>query len=61
MAIYTVAAYSPPPHRMVTLVLTIVGSVLLVGSSDTALRGVVLFVTAYAIGRASAGGRWSSS
>ncbi|GII28583.1 two-component sensor histidine kinase [Planotetraspora mira] len=57
IAIYTVAAYSPPLHRVGMLVITIVGGVLLVGSSDTALRGIVLFVAAYAIGRASAASR----
>jgi signal transduction histidine kinase len=57
IAMYTVAAYSPPLRRVGMLVVTIVGGLLLVGSSDTALRGSVLFIAAYAIGRASAASR----
>ncbi|MFB9964338.1 sensor histidine kinase [Sinosporangium siamense] len=57
IATYTVAAYSAPLLRMVMLAVSVVGGVLLVGSSDTAMRGVVLFVAAHAIGRASAGSR----
>ncbi|GAA4591925.1 histidine kinase [Planotetraspora phitsanulokensis] len=57
IALYTVAAYSPPLRRVVILVVTLGGGLLLVGSSDTALRGIVLFVAAYAVGRASATSR----
>ncbi|MFF5205334.1 sensor histidine kinase [Streptosporangium sp. NPDC000396] len=57
IAIYTAAAYSPRWPRTTMLALSIVGGLLLVGSSETALRGVVLFVSAYAIGRASATSR----
>ncbi|GII57984.1 two-component sensor histidine kinase [Planotetraspora thailandica] len=57
VATYTVAVYSPRVRGLVMLVVTIAGGLLLVGSSDTALRGVVLFVAAYAIGRATATSR----
>ncbi|MER5320564.1 sensor histidine kinase [Streptosporangium roseum] len=52
IAIYTVAVYSPPWPRLLMLFITICGGLLLVGSSETALRGTVLFVAAYAGGRA---------
>nr|WP_231509744.1 histidine kinase [Streptosporangium roseum] len=52
IAIYTVAVYSPPWPRLLMLGITICGGLLLVGSSETALRGTVLFVAAYAGGRA---------
>ena len=54
IALYTVAAYSPRRPRVAMLVFSVSGGLLLVGSSETALRGVVQFVAAYAIGRASA-------
>lgn len=57
VALYTVAAYAPPWRRVTMLVLTIVGGLVLVGSSETALRGIVLFAAAYAIGRAAATSR----
>ncbi|MFC4587904.1 sensor histidine kinase [Sphaerisporangium corydalis] len=57
VAIYTVAARSARLPRLVMISGTVVGGMLLVGSSETALRGVVLFVAAYAIGRASATSR----
>lgn len=52
IAIYTVAVYSSPWPRLLMLAITIGGGLLLVGSSETALRGTVLFVAAYAGGRA---------
>jgi signal transduction histidine kinase len=57
VATYTVAAYSRRWLGVVMLIVTVGGGLLLVGSSDTALRGVVLFVAAYAIGRTSATSR----
>ncbi|MEQ4722203.1 histidine kinase [Nonomuraea sp. B19D2] len=54
IAVYTVAAHSARWPRRIMIVLTIGGGLLLVGSSETAMRGVVLFVAAYAIGRAAA-------
>ncbi|GAA4233548.1 signal transduction histidine kinase [Streptosporangium album] len=57
IATYTVAAHSAHLPRLVMLTFTVIGGLLLVGSSETALRGVVLFVAAYAIGRASAASR----
>lgn len=53
VAMYTVAARSGPWPRWVVLALT-VGGGFVTGSADTALRSGVLFVAAYAIGRASA-------
>jgi signal transduction histidine kinase len=57
IAMYTVALHSPRLTRVIMLVATLGGGILLVGSSETALRGIVLFVAAYAIGRASATSR----
>ncbi|MEU9837368.1 histidine kinase [Streptosporangium sp. NPDC048047] len=57
VATYTVAVHSPRWPRIAILFGTLIGGVLLVGSSETALRGIVLFVAAYAIGRASATSR----
>lgn len=57
VAFYTVAAYSPRWKRLVMLVLTLSGGMLVVGSTETALRGIVLFVAAYAIGRTAATSR----
>ncbi|MGW0802384.1 sensor histidine kinase [Nonomuraea sp. NPDC002799] len=57
IAVFTVAAYSPRWLRLLTLLFTVSGGLLLVGSADTAVRGVVLAVAAYAIGRASATSR----
>jgi len=57
MALYTVSARSDRLVRWTTLAVVIGGGLLTVGSSDTALRGIVVSVTAYAIGRAAAGTR----
>ncbi|SCL44973.1 Signal transduction histidine kinase [Micromonospora citrea] len=57
IAIYTVAARSGRWTRWGALAMLLVGGLLTVGSSDTALRGVVVSVTAYALGRAAAGSR----
>jgi signal transduction histidine kinase len=56
VALYTVAACCPQWIRVAMLAVTIGGS-LVIGSSETALRSSVLFVAAYAIGRASAASR----
>lgn len=52
VATYTVATRSAPWPRAVMLVLTVGGS-MLTASSETAVRSGILFVTAYAIGRAA--------
>ncbi|MEU5266677.1 sensor histidine kinase [Amycolatopsis sp. NPDC021455] len=52
IALYTVAVRSAPWTRIAALVLTVGGS-LLTASSETALRSGILFVAAYAIGRAA--------
>ncbi|MEV0350625.1 histidine kinase [Nonomuraea sp. NPDC050680] len=57
VALYTVAAYSGTWQRIIVFAMTLTGGLLLVGSSETALRGTVLFVAAYAIGRATATAR----
>ncbi|MGN9844004.1 sensor histidine kinase [Nonomuraea sp. H19] len=57
VALYTLAAYSTRWTRVTMLLISVGGGLLLVGSSETALRGVVLFVAAYAIGRAAAASR----
>ncbi|WP_326826670.1 sensor histidine kinase [Streptosporangium sp. NBC_01756] len=57
IATYTVAAQSAHWPRVIMIVFATGGGLLLVGSSETALRGVVLFVAAYAVGRASAASR----
>ncbi|MGW5156050.1 sensor histidine kinase [Nonomuraea wenchangensis] len=57
VALYTVAATCTRRVRITLFALSCGGGLLLVGSSDTAIRGVVLFVTAYAIGRAAAASR----
>ncbi|MBO2462877.1 sensor histidine kinase [Actinomadura violacea] len=57
IAIYGVAARSRPAVRLAVFALLCAGGLATVGSADTALRGVVLYVTAYALGRAAAGSR----
>ncbi|WP_345566123.1 sensor histidine kinase [Nonomuraea rosea] len=57
VALYTVAAYSARWTRLIMLAVTLGGGLLLVGSAETALRGIVLFTAAYAIGRAAAASR----
>jgi signal transduction histidine kinase len=52
IALYTVAVRSAPWPRVAALVVTVGGS-LLTASSETALRSGILFVAAYAIGRAA--------
>ena len=51
VTLYAVAVRSPQRIRVAALVLTVGGS-LLIGSFETALRSGVLFIAAYAIGRA---------
>ncbi|MEV4754932.1 histidine kinase [Micromonospora sp. NPDC049559] len=57
IALYTVSARSGRRVRWGALIVILGGGLLTVGSSDTALRGVVVSVTAYALGRAAAGSR----
>ena len=57
VALYTVAVYSVAWLRISIFAVSIAGGLLLVGSSATALRGSVMFVAAYAIGRAAATSR----
>ncbi|WP_082309958.1 sensor histidine kinase [Nonomuraea sp. SBT364] len=57
VALYTVAACSPRWVRVTALTLMAGGMLVLVGSSETALRSTVLYVAAYAIGRAAATSR----
>ncbi|MFE3450881.1 sensor histidine kinase [Nonomuraea sp. NPDC059194] len=54
---YTVAAYTPRWSRVAVLVFTLGGGLLAVGSSETAVRGTVCAIAAYAIGRAAATSR----
>ncbi|GAA3672081.1 histidine kinase [Nonomuraea antimicrobica] len=56
-AFYTVAATRTRWVRWSMFAVTIAGGLIVVGSSETALRGIVLFVAAYAIGRAAASSR----
>ncbi|TDE57171.1 sensor histidine kinase [Nonomuraea mesophila] len=57
VALYTVAAYSRLGARIIAFAVTAAGGLLAVGSWETALRGTVLLVAAYAIGRAAATSR----
>ncbi|WP_233625019.1 sensor histidine kinase [Actinoplanes sp. ATCC 53533] len=57
IALYTVSARSGALVRWAALATIIGGGLLTVGSADTAMRGVVLNVTAYALGRGAAGTR----
>ncbi|SEG97926.1 Signal transduction histidine kinase [Nonomuraea solani] len=57
IALYTVASQCTRWVRVPLLVGTIGGGLLVVGSSETAMRGIVLFIAAYAIGRAAASSR----
>jgi signal transduction histidine kinase len=57
IALYTVAARSPRRVRWAALAVVLFGGLVTVGSSDTAFRGAVVSVTAYALGRAAAGSR----
>ncbi|MEU8117884.1 histidine kinase [Spirillospora sp. NPDC049024] len=54
VAIYSTAAYASRWPRMIALAVATAGGLAFTGSSDTAVRGVVLFVAAYAVGRAAA-------
>ncbi|WP_318782523.1 sensor histidine kinase [Nonomuraea africana] len=57
ISMYTVAAHTPRWPRLAMLAITVGGGLLLVGSSETAVRGTVGAVAAYAIGRATATSR----
>ncbi|WP_197289653.1 sensor histidine kinase [Saccharothrix sp. NRRL B-16348] len=54
VALHAVAAHSGRRARAVALVGSVGGTLALVGSSETALRTVVLFAAAYGLGRATA-------
>ncbi|MFI6602198.1 sensor histidine kinase [Nonomuraea sp. NPDC050536] len=57
IGLYTVAVYSRRWPRLIVVVLSIGGMLLLVGSSTTAIRGILGAIAAYAIGRATATSR----
>ncbi|MDT0317054.1 sensor histidine kinase [Streptomyces millisiae] len=57
IALHGVAATAPPRVRLPVFVVMCAGGLLTVGSPDTATRGIVLYVAAYALGRATAGSR----
>jgi len=57
IALYGVAAGCPFRVRLALLTVMCLVGLITVGSPDTATRGVVLYVAAYALGRASAGSR----
>ncbi|MEU7895504.1 histidine kinase [Nonomuraea sp. NPDC049152] len=57
ISMYTVAAYARGWQRVAVLLITVGGGLLLVGSSETAVRGTVGAVAAYAVGRATATSR----
>jgi len=57
IALYTVSDRAGPRVRWAALAAIIGGGLLTVGSADTAMRGIVLNVTAYALGRGAAGSR----
>ncbi|WP_106396833.1 sensor histidine kinase [Actinocorallia populi] len=57
VALYGVAAGCPFRVRMSLLAVMCLVGLITVGSPDTATRGIVLYVAAYALGRASAGSR----
>lgn len=57
IAVYGLATRSRPAVRLTVFSLLCVIGLVTVGSPDTALRGVVLYITAYALGRAAAGSR----
>ncbi|MFD1932917.1 MULTISPECIES: sensor histidine kinase [Nonomuraea] len=57
ISMYTVAAYSRGWQRVAVLIVTVGGGLLLVGSSETAVRGTVGAVAAYAVGMATATSR----
>ncbi|TMR22561.1 sensor histidine kinase [Nonomuraea turkmeniaca] len=54
VAVYTVAYQSPSSHRLVTIVVTAVGTLMQSVSVDTYVRGLATWVAAYALGRVAA-------
>ncbi|MCF6466842.1 sensor histidine kinase [Nonomuraea sp. MG754425] len=54
VAMYSTAAYASRWPRILALLVATAGGLAFTGSSDTAVRGVVTFVAAYAVGRAAA-------
>jgi signal transduction histidine kinase len=57
VGLYQVASRTPARVRITVFLLMCAVGLLTVGAPDTAMRGVVLYVAAYALGRASAGAR----
>ncbi|MGW0945576.1 sensor histidine kinase [Streptomyces sp. NPDC002623] len=57
IALYGMASVSPPRVRIAVFLAMCAAGLATVGSPDTATRGIVLYVAAYALGRASAGFR----
>ncbi|MGW1780687.1 sensor histidine kinase [Streptomyces sp. NPDC002143] len=57
IALYGMASVSPPKVRILVFLVMCAAGLATVGSPDTATRGIVLYVAAYALGRASAGFR----
>ncbi|QKG25042.1 sensor histidine kinase [Actinomadura verrucosospora] len=57
IAIYGLAARSRPAVRLTVFTVLCCAGLATVGSTSTAVRGVVVYVTAYALGRAAAGSR----
>ncbi|KPC65232.1 sensor histidine kinase [Streptomyces chattanoogensis] len=57
IALHGMASVSPPRVRIPVFLAICACGLASVGSPDTATRGVVLYVAAYALGRASAGSR----
>jgi signal transduction histidine kinase len=54
VAVYTVAYQSPPRHRLAAIVITVVGTLGVIGSLDSFVRGTTTWVAAYAVGRLAA-------
>ncbi|MFE3645612.1 sensor histidine kinase [Streptomyces sp. NPDC059169] len=57
IALHGMASVSPPRVRIPVFLVVCAGGFASVGSPNTATRGFVLYVAAYALGRASAGSR----
>lgn len=57
IAVYGLASRSRTAVRLTVFAVMCATGLATVGSADTALRGLVLYVTAYALGRAAAGSR----
>ncbi|WP_246053067.1 sensor histidine kinase [Actinocorallia herbida] len=57
VALYGIAALCPTKVRLTVFAVVCGVGMLTVGSADTAARGIVMYVAAYALGRAAAGNR----